>query len=218
MNAEYKNKKEVNNVVFLESNIKKATIKTFLGSDYEIFATGGHISSLENSGYCNIGVDLDNFSPKYEIIKTKENLVKFWKDYLEKNPKINIFIATDPDREGARIAQELVDILDLKDNYERLFFHEITFNAIKEALENPTKLDFNLIDAQVSREVLDKMIGFCLSSLIQKKINAWSAGRVQSVVLKLIVDREREIMNHVPKVEFLVIASFKIGRKKHKLV
>jgi DNA topoisomerase-1 len=205
-------------LIFLESNTKKITIKSFLGSDYTIFATGGHLLDLVKNGPYNLGVDLQNFKPSYEVIDRKKSLVKFWNEYLEKNKPSQIFLATDPDREGEAIAHEIVETLSLSEGeYKRLLFHEITSSGVKKSLENPLDIDKNLAEAQLSRQVLDRMIGFCLSTLLQKKIQAWSAGRVQSVVLKLIVDREREIINYGDKKEFVLFASYSVKRNVYQL-
>lgn len=205
-------------LIFLESNTKKITIKTFLGSDYTIFATGGHLLDLVKSGPYNLGVDLQNFKPNYEIIDRKKNLVKFWNEYLLNNKPSQIFLATDPDREGEAIAREIVETLNLNEgSYKRLLFHEITSSGVKKSLENPLDIDKNLAESQLSRQVLDRMIGFCLSTLLQKKIQAWSAGRVQSVVLKLIVDKEREIINYGDKKEFVIFALYNIKKNVYQL-
>jgi DNA topoisomerase I len=205
-------------LIFLESNTKKKTVKSFLGDDYEIFATGGHLLELENSGTYNIGVNLQNFKPKYVVIERKKTLVNFFIKYLKENETSQIFLATDPDREGEAISREIVEILKLQEGeYKRLLFHEITFSGITSSLENPTDIDKNLVDAQLSRQVLDKMIGFCLSKTLQRKINAWSAGRVQSVVLKLIVERELEIKNYGDKKEFILFALYKLENKIYHL-
>lgn len=205
-------------LIFLESNTKKITIKTFLGSDYAIFATGGHLLDLEKSGPYNLGVDLQSFNPSYEIIDRKKALVNFWRNYLIENKPSQIFLATDPDFEGEAIAREIAETLNLEENeYKRLLFHEITSSGVLASLQNPKSIDKNLVEAQRSRQVLDRMIGFCLSTLLQKKIQAWSAGRVQSVVLKLIVDREREILDYGDKKDFFLSGTYIVKRDSYHL-
>lgn len=160
-------------LIFLESSTKRATVKSFLGSDYDIFATGGHLLELENSGDYNIGVNLQTFKPRYVTIERKKGLVDFFIKYLRENQPSQIFLATDPDREGEAISREIVEILGLKEGqYKRLLFHEITYGGVTSSLENPTEIDKDLVSAQLSRQVLDKMIGFCLSATLQRKINA----------------------------------------------
>ncbi len=160
-------------LVFLESNTKKKTVKGFLGSEYTIFATGGHLLDLSKTGEYNLGVNLQTFDPSYEIIDKKKKLIEFWESYLKQSKPSQIFLATDPDREGEAIAQEIVRSLKLKDSeYRRLLFREITLDEVKKSLENPLAIDRNLTEAQLSRQVLDRMIGFCLSTLLQKKIQA----------------------------------------------
>lgn len=205
-------------LIFLESSTKKQTVKSFLGHDYSIFATGGHLLELENSGTYNIGVNLQNFKPNYVVIERKKSLVNFLIKYLKENKPSQIFLATDPDREGEAISREIVEVLKLREgDYKRLLFHEITFSGITSSLENPIDIDKNLVSAQLSRQVLDKMIGFCLSKTLQKKINAWSAGRVQSVVLKLIVEKEREIKNYGEKKEFFLFALYELENNIYHL-
>ena len=152
---------------------------------------------LAKKGYYNLGVDLEKFTPSYEIIPGKKSLLAFWQNYLKKEKFTTIYLATDPDREGEAIAEEVVKILKIAPwQHQRLFFYEITPRSVKEALTNPLTINKNLVAAQTSRQVLDRMIGFCLSSILQKKLHALSAGRVQSVALKLIIERELLIRNH----------------------
>ncbi|CAG8797502.1 6586_t:CDS:2, partial [Gigaspora margarita] len=202
-------------VVFLESAIKKKTIETFLGKDYVIFATGGHLTELVKKGYYNLGVDLEKFTPTYEIIPEKKKLIDFWKSFLRQEKIQTIYLATDPDREGEAIAKQVVKILNLvPSQHQRLFFYEITPRSIREALSNPLVINENLVEAQISRQVLDRMVGFCLSTVLQKKLQALSAGRVQSVVLKLIVERELAIRNHEKKKEYIVCGICLIEQEK----
>jgi len=205
-------------LIFLESSTKKITIKSFLGNDYEIFATGGHLWELKKTGVYNLGVDLEKFTPEYEIIEGKKKFISFWQNYLKQNPQLTIYLATDPDREGEAIAREVAEILKIPANrYKRLLFHEITAKSIRQSLENPLTLDKNLVDAQISRQVLDRMIGFCLSTLLQKKTKAPSAGRVQSVVLKMIVEREAEVKSYDKKKDYIICATYKKGKEEYIL-
>lgn len=205
-------------LVFLESYTKQKTIKNFLGDDYEIFATGGHLMELEKKGYLNLGVDLKKFTPCYEIIPKKKKDTVFWQNYYQRNKPSLILLATDPDREGEGIAREVIEILKIPQNsYKRLLFHEITAKSVQQALKNPLSLDNNLVEAQMSRQVLDRMIGFCLSTLLQKKTKALSAGRVQSVVLKMVVERELAIINYGNKKEFILQGIYKVGEENYYL-
>jgi DNA topoisomerase-1 len=202
-------------LIFLESTTKKNTIRSFVGKEYEIFATGGHLRDLKKTGLYNLGVDLINFTPNYEIIATKTKLISFWKNYLRREKIDIIYLATDPDREGEAIAAEITQILNISPaRQRRLFFYEITPRSVKEALTNPLTINENLVEAQNARQVLDRMIGFCLSSLLQKKINALSAGRVQSVALKLIVERELLIRSHEKKKEYIICITSQVGEEK----
>lgn len=189
------------NLIFVESEAKKKTIKNILGRDYEVLATSGHICNLKNSDEYNIGIDFKTFVPKYEIITHKKNMVSYWKKFLSENNFDNIFLATDPDREGEKIASDLKDVLFVneKKKCKRLLFYEITPDSIKKTLENPGSIDENLVQAQKTRQVLDKMIGFCISPILIKHIKAYSAGRVQSVVLRMIVEKEDEIIQYEKK-------------------
>lgn len=205
-------------LIFLESYTKQKTIKTFLGNEYEIFATGGHLTELAKRGYLNLGVDLQKFIPQYDPLPEKNKNVNFWRNYLKNNQPALIFLATDPDREGEAIAQEVIKLLRLQpQQYKRLLFYEITQQSIKQALTNPSPLNFHLVEAQNARQVIDRMIGFCLSPLLQKKIKALSAGRVQSVVLKLIVDREIAIQEHEKKKEYILQGIYKTEGEKYAL-
>lgn len=202
-------------IIFLESATKKKTISTFLGSDYLIFATSGHLTELAKQGYYNLGIDLEKFHPTYQIIPGKQKLITFWQNYCQQTHPLTIYLATDPDREGEAIAQEVVEILKLSPTqHQRLLFYEITPRSIKEALANPLTINENLVAAQTSRQVLDRIIGFCLSPLLQKKLSALSAGRVQSVVLKLIVERELLLRNYEKKKEYIICGICPVGSEK----
>ncbi|HHT38576.1 MAG TPA: type I DNA topoisomerase [Mollicutes bacterium] len=180
-------------LVIVESPSKSKTIEKYLGSNYKVVSSKGHIRDLSTSGKYGFGVDIENkFSPTYEPIKGKKKII----DELKKEAKKCdfVYLATDPDREGEAISWHLKDAMGLKDDeYERVVFNEITKDVIKEALNNTRKIDDNLVKSQEARRILDRIIGFRLSKLMQSKTGGKSAGRVQSVALKLIVDREREI-------------------------
>ncbi|CAG8836900.1 31903_t:CDS:1, partial [Racocetra persica] len=207
-------------VIFLESATKKKTIGTFLGSNYVIFATGGHLTELAKKGYYNLGIELEKFTPTYEVITEKKKMIEFWRNFLQQEKISLIYLATDPDREGEAIAQEVVKTLKLATNqHQRLFFYEITPRSIKEALANPLMINENLVAAQASRQVLDRIIGFCLSTALQKKTEkdktqALSAGRVQSVALKLIIERELAIRNHEKKKEYIICGLCSVEKEK----
>ncbi|WNE40394.1 MAG: DNA topoisomerase 1 [Mycoplasmataceae bacterium] len=195
--------------------LKKKTIQSFLGSEYIIFATSGHLWELKKTGTYNLGVDLEKFTPSYEVIPEKKNLINIWKSCL-KNQKISaIYLATDPDREGEAIAQETAKSLGVDPKKcQRLLFYEITPRSIKEALKNPLTINENLVESQLSRQVLDRMIGFCLSTILQKKLRALSAGRVQSVVLKLIAEREELVKSFEKKKLYIICGVGQINDQK----
>lgn len=181
------------NLVIVESPSKTKPIEKYLGSDYKVLSSKGHIRDLSTRGKYGFGVDIDNdFKPDYVTMKGKKSVI----DELKKEvKKVNrVYLATDPDREGEAISWHLFDCLGLnEDNYDRVVFNEITKNAVIEAFKHSRKIDKDLVNSQETRRILDRIIGFRLSKLIQSKTDGSSAGRVQSVALKLIVDREREI-------------------------
>ena len=181
------------NLVIVESPSKTKPIEKYLGSGYKVMSSKGHVRDLSTKGKYGFGVDIDNnFEPDYVTMKGKKSVI----DELKKEAKNadKIFLATDPDREGEAISWHLYDCLGLKNNnYERVVFNEITKNAVVEAFKHTRKIDKDLVNSQETRRILDRIIGFRLSKLIQSKTDGSSAGRVQSVALKLIVDREREI-------------------------
>ena len=181
------------NLVIVESPSKSKTIEKYLGNNYKVVSSKGHIRDLATTGKYGLGVDVDNnFEPSYIAIPGKKKLISDLKKLVKDSDKV--ILATDPDREGEAISWHLLDILGINDdNYERVLFHEITKDKVIEAINNPTKIDFNLVKSQETRRILDRIIGFRLSKLMQSKTGGKSAGRVQSVALKLIVDREREI-------------------------
>lgn len=185
-------------LVIVESPTKAKTINQFLGPEYKIMASFGHVRDLPESKF---GVDIkNNFKPTYVVIpKAKERIKEIEKEVQKAKM---VILSTDPDREGEAIAYHLSYLLDLgrKKPYWRIVFHEITEKAIKEALKNPRKIDMNLVNAQQARRILDRIVGYKLSPLLWRKIaKGLSAGRVQSVALRLIVDREKEIQKFVPQ-------------------
>ena len=196
------------NLVIVESPHKSNTIENYLGKDYKVVSSLGHIRDLATSGKYGFGVDIDNgFKPDYKIIKGKNKLVK----ELKKDVKDSdfVYLATDPDREGEAISWHLYDTLGLNDNnYKRIVFNEITKGAVLDSFNKARKIDDNLVKSQEARRILDRIIGFRLSKLMQSKTGGKSAGRVQSVALKLIVDREREIEAFVPEDYYEIEAMF----------
>lgn len=195
-------------LVIVESPSKSKTIEKYLGNDYKVVSSKGHIRDLSTKGQYGLGVDIENgFEPDYVPIKGKANLIKeLKKDVKDSN---YVYLATDPDREGEAISWHLKDALGIKDkNYSRVLFHEITKDKVIDAINNPTVIDYNLVKSQETRRILDRIIGFRLSKLLQSKIGAKSAGRVQSVALKLIVDREREILAFNPEEYWTITSKF----------
>ena len=195
-------------LVIVESPSKSKTIGKYLGNDYKVVSSKGHIRDLATTGTYGLGVDIENgFKPNYIPIKGKSGVIK----ELKKDVKDSelVYLASDPDREGEAIAWHLKDALGIKDkNYKRVLFNEITHDKVIEAIKNPTVIDDNLVKSQETRRILDRIIGFRLSKLLQSKIGAKSAGRVQSVALKLIVDREEEINKFVPEEYWTITAQF----------
>lgn len=202
-------------LVIIESPYKADTIKKYLGDGYEVFATKGHIRDLPEK---STAVDIENnFEPKYVIIPDKKAVVLALKNKVAKASEI--YLATDPDREGEAISWHLENILEIPESEKcRIEFHEISQNAINEAIKNPRAINKNLVDAQQARRVLDRLVGYKLSPYLSRKINAknLSAGRVQSATLKLIVDREREIQNFKPEEFWNVFAYLKKDGIKFK--
>ena len=196
-------------LVIVESPSKSKTIEKYLGKDYEVLSSKGHIRDLSTKGKYGLGVDLENdFKPDYVTIKGKSKLINDLKKEVKKADFV--YLATDPDREGEAISWHLFDTLGLKDNnYERIVFNEITKNAILNSFDHARKIDQNLVNSQETRRILDRIIGFRLSKLMQAKTDGTSAGRVQSVALKLIVDKEREIEKFVPEEYWTITGVFK---------
>ncbi len=195
------------NLVIVESPAKAKTIEKFLGNDFKVESSFGHIADLPSK---ELGVDVDNdFKPKYIVDKDKKALVKKLKD-LAKKADI-IWLASDEDREGEAISWHLYETLGLdKDKTKRIVFNSITKSAIQKAIENPRTINYNLVNAQQARRVLDRLVGYQLSPILWKKIKpGLSAGRVQSVAVRLIVEREREIQAFEAKASFKISAEFK---------
>ncbi len=204
------------NLVIVESPAKAKTISRFLGKDFKVMASMGHIRDLPKS---QLGIDVENdFEPSYLISVDKKKVVKQLKDEFKKVD--HLWLATDEDREGEAIGWHLLAALkaDVKKNdVKRIVFHEITEGAIKDAMKNPRTVDMNVVDAQQARRVLDRLVGYELSPLLWKKIRyGLSAGRVQSVAVRLIVEREREIQNFKPEEYWRIIGEFEKEQSKEK--
>lgn len=200
------------NLLIVESPAKAKTIRTILGSNYTVKASVGHVRDLPKS---KLGIDIENnFEPSYITIRGKGDIIQELKKEAKKAD--NVFLATDPDREGEAISWHLAKILNLDENKEiRIEFHEITKDAIKNASKAPRKLNIDLVNAQQARRVLDRLVGYKISPLLWKKIKkGLSAGRVQSVALKLVIDREKEIMDFKPEEYWTLELEIKKSRKK----
>jgi len=194
------------NLVIVESPAKAKTIEKYLGSDYQVASSFGHIADLPSK---ELGINVEgDFKPNYQVPQDKKTLVKTLKDLANKAE--TIWLASDEDREGEAISWHLFEQLKLKDsNTKRIVFHEITKTAILKAIENPRKIDYNLVNAQQARRVLDRLVGYELSPVLWRKVKGGlSAGRVQSVAVRLIVERETEIENFVASASFRVDAEF----------
>jgi DNA topoisomerase-1 len=181
------------NLVIVESPAKAKTIEGFLGKDYTVRSSFGHIRDLVKKGY---GVDIENnFTPTYEVQPDKEKIITELKK-LSKGADM-VWLASDEDREGEAISWHLSEALELNPKKtKRIVFHEITKGAIEKAIKNPRNIDINLVNAQQARRVLDRLVGFELSPILWRKVRpSLSAGRVQSVAVRLIVEREREVQN-----------------------
>ena len=194
------------NLVIVESPAKAKTIEKYLGNGYKVASSFGHISDLPSK---NIGIDVeDNFKPKYEISTDKKSIVKNLRDLVKKSK--TVWLASDEDREGEAIAWHLFRTLKLEENStKRIVFNEITKSAITNAINNPRTINYNLVDAQQARRILDRIVGYELSPVLWRKVKGGlSAGRVQSVAVRLLVEKEREIRNHIPSSTFRVEAIF----------
>lgn len=196
------------NLVIVESPTKTKAIEKYLGNDYKVVSSKGHIRDLATSGKFGFGVDIENnFEPKYEAIKGKKKDISSLKKEAKASKKV--YLATDPDREGEAISWHLKDALELSDDdYDRVVFNEITKDVVVDAFNKARKIDYDLVHSQETRRILDRIIGFRLSKLMQSKTGGKSAGRVQSVALKLIVDKEREIEAFVEEEYWSVTAKF----------
>ncbi len=202
------------NLVIVESPAKAKTIEGFLGKDYIVKSSYGHVRDLKKKG---LAVDVENgFKPEYEVSPDKKKVIDELKKLVAKSDKV--WLATDEDREGEAISWHLEEVLNLKNkDTSRIVFHEITKNAITRAIESPRKLDYRLVDAQQARRVLDRLVGFELSPVLWRKVKpSLSAGRVQSVTVRLIVEREREIQEFKETTSYRVTAVFEANGKKFK--
>ena len=200
------------NLVIVESPAKAKTIEKYLGANYKVASSFGHISDLPSK---NIGIDIENdFKPKYEVSSDKKTIVKNLKDLVKKSK--TVWLASDEDREGEAIAWHLFRTLKLDaDNTKRIVFNEITKSAITNAINNPRSINYDLVDAQQARRVLDRIVGYELSPVLWRKVKGGlSAGRVQSVAVRLIVEKEREIRNYVSTSTYKVEAIFKNSNGK----
>ncbi|MDR0832009.1 MAG: DNA topoisomerase I, partial [Bacillales bacterium] len=195
-------------IVIVESPTKQKTIAKFLPEGYQVTASRGHIRDLAIVGPGGLGVDIkNNFKPTYVISENKESTVKYLKSIAQGN---EVILATDPDREGEAIAWHIADELglDLKTT-TRLEFHEITKSGIENALKQPKLVDLDLVNSQEARRIIDRIIGFKLSKLVKEKVNSESAGRVQSAVLKMIIDKQKEIDDFQKETYYDITATYK---------
>ncbi len=203
-------------LVIVESPAKVKTIKKFLGPNYEVMASNGHVRDLPKS---QLGVDVENdYEPKYITIRGKGDILASLRKEVKKAEKV--FLATDPDREGEAISFHLIEALKLHNKpVQRITFNEITKSAVKESLKNPRDIDMDLVDAQQTRRVLDRMVGYKISPLLWAKIKrGLSAGRVQSVALRIICDREEEINAFIPEEYWTLDATLKVDGQKKPLI
>ena len=206
-------------LVIVESPAKSKTIEKYLGSNYQVVSSKGHIRDLATTGKYGLGIDIENgFIPNYVAIKGKGKDIANLKKLAKASDKV--ILATDPDREGEAISWHLYDELGLTpEKSERVVFNEITKDVVVDAINHPRAIDMDLVKSQETRRMLDRIIGFRLSKLMQRKTGGKSAGRVQSVALKLIVDREREILAFVPEEYWTIEAdfnTFKASLEKYK--
>ncbi len=204
------------NLVIVESPAKAKTIEKFLGKDYIVKSSFGHIRDLAKKNY---GIDIDNnYKPDYIILNEKKKIINELKKDVKKAE--SVLLASDEDREGEAIAWHLYEVLKLKNKKtKRIVFNEITKEAIKQAVENPGDINLNLVNAQQARRILDRLVGFELSSVLWRKVKSkLSAGRVQSVAVRLLVEREREIINFKPESSFKIIANFLYEDNEGKII
>ena len=200
-------------LVIVESPAKVKTIKKFLGKNYEVLASNGHVRDLPKS---TLGIDVEgDFEPKYITIRGKGDVLAKLRKEVKKAEKI--FLATDPDREGEAISWHLYHALKLENkDVSRISFNEITQNAVRASLRNPRDIDMNLVDAQQARRILDRMVGYEISPVLWAKVKrGLSAGRVQSVALRIVCDREEEINAFIPEEYWTLNAKLAVqGEKK----
>jgi DNA topoisomerase-1 len=204
------------NLVIVESPAKAKTIKKFLGTNYEVLASNGHVRDLPKS---QLGIDIEHdFEPKYITIRGKGDLLAKLRKEVKKSDRV--YLATDPDREGEAISWHLAQTLKLEEkNFSRITFNEITKNAVKASIKQAREVDMDLVNAQQARRMLDRMVGYMISPLLWSKVKrGLSAGRVQSVALRIICDREEEINNFVPEEYWNLEAEFARENKKRPLV
>lgn len=197
-------------LVIVESPTKAKTIQKYLGKDYRVLASGGHVCDLPEK---SLGIDVDDdFKPSYVMVKEKKDTVKRLKAAVKESEQT--FLATDPDREGEAISWHLSNVLDLGDDAQRIEFNEISNRAVNAAIKNPRHINMNLVNAQQARRVLDRLVGYKISPILNQKIKqGLSGGRVQSAALKMIVDREREIRAFVPEEYWNIYAMLtKLGK------
>ncbi|MDT3994937.1 toprim domain-containing protein, partial [Mammaliicoccus fleurettii] len=195
------------NLVIVESPAKAKTIEKYLGKKYKVVASMGHVRDLPRS---QMGVDVENnYEPRYITIRGKGPVVKDLKRYAKKAK--NVYLASDPDREGEAIAWHLAHILDIdKNEKSRVVFNEITKDAVKDSFKHPREIEHELVDAQQARRILDRLVGYNISPVLWKKVKkGLSAGRVQSVALRLVIDRENEINNFKPEEYWTIEGLFK---------
>ena len=200
------------NLVIVESPAKAKTIEKYLGNEFKVTSSFGHISDLPSK---NIGIDIENdFKPNYEVSSDKKTVVKNLKDLVKKSK--TVWLASDEDREGEAIAWHLFRTLKLSaDNTKRIVFNEITKSAITNAVNNPRSINYNLVDAQQARRVLDRIVGYELSPVLWRKVKGGlSAGRVQSVAVRLLVEKEREIRDYNSTYSYKVEARLKNSNGK----
>ena len=203
-------------LVIVESPAKVKTVKKFLGSNYEVAASNGHVRDLPKS---QLSIDIENdYEPKYITIRGKGELLASLRKEAKKADKV--YLATDPDREGEAISWHLATALKLDEKkMRRITFNEITKSAVKESIKHARDIDMNLVDEQQTRRILDRMVGYRISPVLWKKIKrGLSAGRVQSVALRIIADREEEINAFIPEEYWSLDAVFKIPGEKKPLV
>ena len=198
-------------LVIVESPTKAKTIQKYLGKDYNVMASGGHVCDLPEK---SMGIDIENdFTPTYVMVKEKKDTVKRLKSAVKESD--DIYLATDPDREGEAISWHLSNVLELGDKAQRIEFNEISNRAVNAAIKNPRQININLVNAQQARRVLDRLVGYKISPILNQKIKqGLSGGRVQSAALKMIVDREREIRAFVPEEYWNIYAMLKKSGKE----